>query len=90
MESYQAKIAGNPAVELIQVSQDHDLGEAEKWAREAKLPWPVLLQKDIPEEVMSYSPDGSVPDYVLVNSAGEVVANGKEAAFSKIESHSSE
>ncbi|MEJ6580106.1 MAG: hypothetical protein QNL33_09305 [Akkermansiaceae bacterium] len=89
MESYHASISSNSTVELIQVSQDHDLGEAAKWAKEAKFPWPVLLQKDIPEEVMSYSPNGSVPDYVLVDSAGEVVANGKEAAFIKIKSHSS-
>lgn len=89
MESYHASIADHPEVELIQVSQDHDLGEAEKWAREAKLPWPVILQKDIPKEVMAYSPKGFVPDYVLVNSAGEVVANGKEAAFLEIKGHSS-
>ncbi|YCM46473.1 hypothetical protein V2O64_10630 [Verrucomicrobiaceae bacterium 227] len=90
MESYHARIAGNPAVELIHVSQDHDVGQAEKWAREARFPWPTLIQKEIPAEITKYSPKGSVPDYVLVNAAGEVVANGKEAAFEKIKSHSSE
>lgn len=89
MESYQSEIADDPSIELVHVSLDHDLGEAEKWAREARLPWPVLLQKDTPEEIMAYLVSGGVPDYVLVNSSGDVVANGKEAAFMMIESRSS-
>ncbi len=89
MESYQTEIANNPAIELIHVSLDHDPGEAEKWAGEAHLPWPVLLRKDTPAEVMAYFVSGGVPDYILVNSAGDVVANGKEAAFLKIRRHSS-
>ena len=88
MESYHALISENPAVALIQVSEDHDLGEAAKWAKEAGFSWPVILQKDITEEVRAYFPNARVPDYVLVNSVGEVVANGKEAAFLKIRDHS--
>lgn len=87
MESYHEKIAPHSFVELIHVSRDQEVKEIEEWARKDKLPWPVLLAGEIPDEIEQYSPDGSVPDYILVDSAGEIVATGKNAAFEAINSH---
>lgn len=86
MESYNQKIAPHPSVELIHVSRDQEVKDAEEWARKDKLPWPILLAEDIPAEIELYSPDGSVPDYILVDAAGKVLATGKEAAFETIKS----
>lgn len=90
MESYNEKILPNTSVEVIQVSFDQNVGEAGKWARGAGLPWPVILRNEIPEEIKNFSTGGAIPDYVLVKSDGEVVANGKEAAFRVIEKNTSD
>ena len=91
MKLYNAEIAPNPRVEFVLVSLDQDVADAESWAKEARMPWPTLLNGNIPEEISKFSPDGFAPDYVLVNAAGEVIVHSddEKEAFEVIKRHPS-
>ncbi|MGJ8695640.1 MAG: TlpA family protein disulfide reductase [Verrucomicrobiaceae bacterium] len=87
MESYNAKIKNNPAVELVHLSVDNDPAAALKWAQDANLPWPTILLSDLNLEALSkpyFEFDPEVPAYILVDASGKELARGKQLIFQKL------
>ena len=85
MKSYQDKIATNPAVELIFLSQDDDDGDTLNWAKKEKFPWPTIMQGDVSRFFLKHF-DGAVPTFVLIDRKGKKLTSGKEAIFDKLDS----
>ena len=84
MESYHEKIAGNDQVELIHFSYDESEADALKWAKKEKLPWPTVLpDKQEATDLERFAGD-YVPEYILIDKDGKVIANGKDECFAEI------
>lgn len=91
MEQYQQKIAKNPKVEFIHVSQDSSEDSAEEWAAKEAFPWLTVVPGDVDRsKLLEFKLGNSVPHYIMVDSAGERVANGSSAVFRKIDEISAE
>ncbi len=86
MEQYNAIIATNDNVELIMVSFDRSMDEAEKWAKLESMPWPTLLGNDKDGSHFLKAPLPMVPTYRLYTLGGKIIAEGKKAVFAKLES----
>lgn len=85
MEKYNASIANNDKIELIQVSlEGEDAGL--KWAMSHTFPWPVIQQKKIDSAKVgknNYSRRG-VPTYILVDREGKEVTRSTTEIWNKI------
>ena len=87
MEKYNEKIADNPKVELIHVSQDQESPAAETWAVDAGFPWLTVLPENFEESgMLKYYTEPEVPFYTMVDGDGKEVAQGAAAIFEKIDS----
>ena len=84
VEDYKKTIAPNPKVELIHLSYDNDDAAALKWATKEGFPWPTVLRSKVAASGLEGFGGGYIPDYVLLDKDGNVVAKGKEEAFAKI------
>lgn len=63
-----------------------DRGEksALKWAKQDRMPWPIVLKKDAPEVYFGKIGNLSLPAYLVVDKDGKLLAHGKEAALKKL------
>ncbi|NNC90314.1 MAG: hypothetical protein HKN82_17815 [Akkermansiaceae bacterium] len=85
MEKYKSKVADEPAVEMIHVSLDRDDSVAESWAASVGMPWPTVMRDKLERSGLSeYSPRG-IPHYLLVDAAGNKLAEGSAAVFAKVD-----
>ena len=85
MEKYKEVIANNPKVEFIHVSQDSSEDAAEEWAATAAFPWLTVLPDDVERsDLLEFKTANSVPHYVMLDVAGNKVANSSAEVFSKI------
>ncbi len=85
MEKYKEVIANNPKVEFIHVSQDSSEDAAEEWAAAAAFPWLTVVPGDVERsDLLEFKSANSVPHYVMIDAAGNKVANGSAEVFSKI------
>ncbi|CAN5283022.1 hypothetical protein BH23VER1_BH23VER1_00900 [soil metagenome] len=85
MEYYNTTIAPATNIELIYVNLDSSENDMEKFMAEFKMPWPAI-DFDKREKVKTAMDNDakSVPNYVLLNAAGEVLATGPGPTKSKI------
>lgn len=87
METYNRDIAQNPKVTFIHVSHDRDEDAAEEWAAKESFPWLTILPRDVEKsDLLKYKTANSVPHYILLDAAGNHLAGGSSAVFSKIAS----
>jgi hypothetical protein len=87
VEQYNRDIAENPKVELIHISHDRDEDAAEEWAVKEGFPWLTVLPDDVERsDLLDYKIANSVPHYILVDAAGNRLADGSSAVFSKVKS----
>lgn len=68
-------------VEMVQLSKDNDFDSLKKWARDVKFPWLMVAPKDVKSTGLAELSQGGVPQYTLINTNGDVVAQGKHAAM---------
>ena len=74
METYDSKLADSKEVAVIHVSYDRKDSEAKKWAKEAKMNWPVILGSDRKASGMAkFSDSDYIPEYRLVDAKGKPV-----------------
>ena len=73
MEKYKKQIGPNPLFEMIHISMDEDVKAATDWAAKESFPWLTILPKVNPAGVMSYYPEEGVPEYILVDAAGNKI-----------------
>jgi thiol-disulfide isomerase/thioredoxin len=86
VEQYKSKIAGNPKVELIHISQDQSEENAEEWAAKEGFPWLTVVPKDVERsKLLEFKTARSVPHYVMVDRDGNVLANSSAEIFQKID-----
>ena len=91
MEKYNDKIADNPKVAMIHVSQDRDEKAAQAWAAQEGFPWLTVLPGDVERSDLSaYRTRPVVPFYALVDAEGNELATGSAAVFAKAEELSKE
>ena len=83
MKSYNDKIATNPLVDLVLVSRDDSKSDALKWSKQVKFPWPQIMKTDMSKFLQKHAGNG-VPNYVLMDQSGTILARGKAASFAKI------
>ncbi len=84
METYQSEIANNKKVALIHLSQDDDKKDATTWAKSNLFPWPTILKsKQRSSGLLSYA-GRFIPNYVLIDKNGELLAEGKSASLKKL------
>ena len=80
-------VAGKDSLVMVHVSMDKDRAKAEAWAAKDKFPWFTLLNEDREgsEADKFRDPDGGVPQFVLVDKDGQVLARGfeEEEVFAK-------
>ncbi len=74
---------------MIHVSLDSGNEAAERWGIKEKFPWLTVLPEDVKKTGFkkAYKTTNSVPEYHLVNSAGETVvagSSGSSRVFAKI------
>lgn len=84
MESYKKHIATNPKVELVHVSYDNEDKAAADWAKKEGFPWPTVLRSQAEASGLEAFAGDFVPEYVLLDKDGKVLARGKDEAFVKI------
>jgi Thioredoxin-like len=85
VEKYKEAIANNPKVEFIHVSQDSSEDAAEEWAATAAFPWLTVIPGDVERsDLLEFKTANSVPHYVMLDAAGNKVANSSAEVFSKI------
>ncbi|QQL44931.1 hypothetical protein G3M56_013855 [Sulfuriroseicoccus oceanibius] len=84
MEKYNDQIADNDKAEMIHISLDRSDEAAEKWAKNAKMPWPIMLPKKANKTSLKKFAGRGVPHYVLVDKDGNKLAEGQYQAFSKL------
>ena len=84
VESYNKKIAGNSKVELVHFTYDESDEDALKWAKKEKFPWPTILKSKQKATDLEKFAGEYVPEYILINKDGKVIANGKEECFAEI------
>lgn len=86
MEKYNEKIADNPKVAMIHVSQDRDEKAAVDWAAKEGFPWLSVLPGDVERSDLGvYHTKRVVPFYALVDGEGNELATGSAAVFAKAE-----
>lgn len=91
MEQYKTDIAGNPKVAFIHISHDRDEDAAEEWAAKEGFPWLSILPGDVDRsDLLEYKVANSVPHYILVDAAGNRLADGSSSVFSKAKELTSE
>lgn len=91
MEQYKTDIADNEKVALIHISHDQDEGSAEDWAAKEGFPWLTVLPRDVDRsDLVEYKVANSVPHYILVDAAGNRLADGSSSVFSKVKELTSE
>ena len=74
METYDAKLAKSQEVAVVHVSYDKKDSEAKKWAKEAKMNWPLVLGSDRKASGMAkFSESDYIPEYRLVDAQGRAV-----------------
>ena len=87
VEQFKASIADNPKVEFIHVSADSSEDDAEVWAAKEGFPWLTVVPDDVKRsDLMAFKTKNSVPHYVMLDAAGNLVANSSSEVFSKIAS----
>ncbi|MEM7699814.1 MAG: hypothetical protein AAF236_15575 [Verrucomicrobiota bacterium] len=85
MERYKQELEGNTKVAFIHVSHDRSDDAAQTWAESEGFPWLTILPDDAERSgLFEYKTRNAVPHYLLVDAAGEMLANSSAAAFSKI------
>jgi len=85
--TYNEKIANNRKVELILLSADRNAETALKWSMKENFPWPQVMKDSIPKGAKFMEHRGRfVPQHVLVDKNGEMVAQGLQAALQKMSS----
>lgn len=85
MEKYNAELAGKANVAMIHVSRDQSEDSAEAWAAKEKFPWLTVLPDDVERsKLLDYRSGNGIPNYVLVDSSGNKIAEGSSGVFSKI------
>ena len=73
MEKYNKQIGPNPLFEMIHVSMDEEVQAATEWAAKESFPWLTILPEANPAGVMKFYPEEGVPEYILVDAAGNLV-----------------
>ncbi len=81
MADYREKIASNPKFEMIHISMEDEASHLE-WASSANFPWPTINAEKAGEAIEALSEE--VPGYVLLDRAGNVLANEKSVVFGKL------
>lgn len=85
MEKFNASIADNPKVEMIQYSYDRSDSAAKEWAQNEGFPWLTVLPDDTDRsKLKEYHTSRGVPFYTMLDKDGNSVATGSGAIFSKI------
>lgn len=70
---------------MIHISHDRDEDSAEEWAAKEGFPWLTVLPKDVDRsDLVEYKVANSVPHYILVDAAGNRLADGSSAVFGKV------
>lgn len=84
MESYKKHLADNPKVLMVHLSYDQEPDEALAWARKEGFPWLTVPESKVETVDLDQYSEGFVPDYVLLDPTGQILAKGKDATFEKI------
>lgn len=72
----EMKAAG---VELVQLSMDQNVQDAEKWAKVENVPFPIVAPGSKPSFPKALPPAPGIPQMYVLNAAGDVVAEGHPA-----------
>ncbi len=77
VEAYHRLVAGNPDVEVVLCSVDRFMSMAEKWAKDTKMPWPILPMSEVPNVPLAVAVQpGLIPMMILVDEKGKKLAEG--------------
>lgn len=85
MESYKKHLADSTKILMVHLSYDEEPAEALAWARKENFPWLTVPNDKAEAAGLEQYSEGFVPEYVLLNPAGEVLVRGKDEVFKKIE-----
>lgn len=86
MSYHKRTVSKKPNVEIVQISADQNVAQAAAWAKKEKFTFPIVLQPDQPGlQAMKYAGKG-IPNYVLIDKKGKVLATGPEECKKKIKS----
>lgn len=86
MKSFNEKIATNDKVEFIHFSLDRSPDAALAWAKKEKFPWIHILPAKHDASGLKKYAKNFVPYYMMIDGEGNIVAEGKQAIFDKIDS----
>lgn len=86
MEKYNEKIKDAKNVEMVYFSRDSSEGAMESFMAEFKMPWPAIdFDKKDRWKLGATLAGNVVPNYVLIDAEGEVLANGSGGVFAALE-----
>lgn len=85
MKSYNNKIAPKKNIEFILYSLDSSDDSALDWAKKEKFPWAHILSDKHSKSGLSKYKKRFVPYFVMIDGAGEILAEGKNGVFAKAE-----
>ena len=81
---YNKVIRPDPAFEVVHVSADLNVLEAEQWARANGLIWPTIQNVDREASGLLPYASGLTPSYTLIDGRGQILATGGGACVQKI------
>lgn len=67
------------------MNYDQSEKSALRWAKQDKMPWPIVLEKDAPNVYFGKIDNLPLPAYLLIDKNGKLIAHGKEATMEKLE-----
>ncbi len=80
VKKYHNEISKLDNLELVHVSADKKLSQAEAWAKKESFPWPTILGADVQNTVIKNIKTNAVPTYVLVTKDGKEIARAHDSA----------
>ena len=84
MEKHKKLIADNPKVVMVHFSLDDTVEDAADWASKDKFPWYTVFTPDDDPTGLADLGGEEVPEYLLLDATGAVVARGEADAFTMI------
>lgn len=75
--SLYKKLKGHGA-EIIMLNADKDIKDAQLWAKESRIKFPIIAPESVPD--IDILPSGQMPSMVVVTESGEELASGNSAS----------
>ncbi len=77
VKAYHELVANNPDIEVVLCSVDRFMSMAEKWAKDTRMPWPILPMPEVPKVPLAVAVQpGLIPMMILVDEKGKKLAEG--------------